>query len=81
VAKIGKNWLKLTDFQIKIVYFYVFQVVEYIRDSFRTITLKKEILQKKSKRSIFGQFLPILAAFCKVTSRKSDINYIPTENM
>jgi hypothetical protein len=41
----GKNWQKLTDFQILLGYFYVFQVVEHTPDSFRTITLKKSILQ------------------------------------
>jgi hypothetical protein len=39
--------------------------VEHTRDSFRTTTFKNENFQKKSKISIFGQFLSILATFMK----------------
>jgi hypothetical protein len=38
-CKIDKIWLKLTDFQTFFSYFHVFQVVEQIRDIFRTNTV------------------------------------------
>jgi hypothetical protein len=44
VIKINKMWLKLATidrFSNFFGYFYVFQVVEHFRDSFRTITFKK----------------------------------------
>jgi hypothetical protein len=67
LAKIGKNWQKLTDFQtFFLAIFNLFQVMEHIRDSFRTITLKKSDFPKKWKNSNFGQFLPILVTFYKV---------------
>jgi hypothetical protein len=37
-------------------YFYVFQVVEHIIDSFRMFALKNETFKKQSKNFIFGQF-------------------------
>jgi hypothetical protein len=43
-----------------------FQVVEHIRDILRMNTVKNETFSKKSKNSIFGQFLPILATFYEV---------------
>jgi hypothetical protein len=58
--------LHLTDFQTFFGYFHVFLVVEHIKNSFRTITFKKWDFSKKSKNSIFGQFLPILATFYEV---------------
>jgi hypothetical protein len=45
----------MTDFQTFFVYFHVFQVVE--QNGFRTITLKKREISKKSKNSIFCPFL------------------------
>jgi hypothetical protein len=60
-AKFGQNWPKLTDFQTFSTIFHIFQVVEHAKDSFERIQLKNETFSKKSKNSIFGQFLPILA--------------------
>jgi hypothetical protein len=54
-------WLKLAkidQFSNSFGYFHIYQVVDHIRDSFRTIC-KKWKISKKSKNSIFGQFLPI----------------------
>jgi hypothetical protein len=56
----------MTDFQTSLGYFHVFQVVEHIPDILRTNTVKNETFSKKSKNSIFGQFLPILATFYEV---------------
>jgi hypothetical protein len=39
--KFTQIWQKLTDLQFVFSYFYVFEVVEHNRDSFRGITLKK----------------------------------------
>jgi hypothetical protein len=61
----GKNWQKLTDFQTFFGYFHVFQVVEHIRTVLERLHLKKMRNFKKSKNSIFGRFLPILATFMK----------------
>jgi hypothetical protein len=61
----GKYTDILTDFQTSLGYFHVFQVVEHIR-TFRTNTVKNETFSKKSKISIFGEFLPILATFYEV---------------
>jgi hypothetical protein len=60
VAKFGQNWQKLSDFQ---TFSTIFQVVEHAKDSFERIQLKNETFSKKSKNSIFGQFLPILDTF------------------
>jgi hypothetical protein len=40
--------------------------VEHIRDILGTNTVTNETFSKKSKNSIFGQFLPILATFNEV---------------
>jgi hypothetical protein len=39
---------------------------QYIRDILKTKTVKNETFSKKSKNSMFGQILPILATFYKV---------------
>jgi hypothetical protein len=57
---------KMTDFQTSLGYFHVFHVVEHIKDILRTNTVKNETFSKKSKNSIFGQFLPILVTFYEV---------------
>jgi hypothetical protein len=73
LAKNGKNWQKLPKndrfFYFKKGFLKVFQVVEHIRGSFRTITVllhsKNEILQKNRKfhfRSIFANFSHILGS-------------------
>jgi hypothetical protein len=43
------NWLKLTNFQ---AFSDVFLVVEHIRDSFRTNTVKNELFQKNRKNHV-----------------------------
>jgi hypothetical protein len=49
VAKIGNNWQQLTDFQTSFGLFHVFQLVEHIPDSLRTITTKNETFQKNQQ--------------------------------
>jgi hypothetical protein len=61
-----KRWPKLTDFQTFLGYFHVFHVVEHIRNILTTNIVKNETFSKKSKKSIFGQFLPISATFYEV---------------
>jgi hypothetical protein len=60
LVKIGQNWQFFKTF---CGYFYVFQVVEHIRDILRTHTVKNETFSKKMNQFNFFQFLLILATF------------------
>jgi hypothetical protein len=58
--EIHKMWLKLANIDSFSAIFTFVQVVEHIRDSFRTNTVKNEAFSNKSKTSIFANFSYIL---------------------
>jgi hypothetical protein len=64
--KVFKKKLLPGFYHCDLGYFHVFHVVEHIKDILRTNTVKNETFSKKSKNSIFGQFLPILVTFYEV---------------